>query len=175
LIEQGRRWPGDAMDGAPEQRPKQILWRSLLAGALLLLVGLVSTAFLLGNVASDVSIWVLGRSVTGRVVDQGVEQIGDANEGELTFRYLITYEFTTRSGRTITKTTTLAAPEWSSLGVGSPVSVLYFPLFPSHARLADQRFIAVYLCSYLPFALVGWAGMSLGWYLFRQGTGHPHP
>jgi hypothetical protein len=161
------------MDGSTERVTRQWQWGRTIAGAVLLLAGVASTVFLLSNLASDLAVWVLGRSATGQVVEQWVERIGDADEGELSFHYYVRYEFTTASGRTITKTTRLAVTEWSNLEVGGPVAVLYFPLYPSHARLADQRFIGVYLCSYLPFAIAGWAGMSAGWYLLRQGAGRP--
>jgi hypothetical protein len=152
---------------------KQVLWRETIAGALLFAFGLICAGFLTVSLAKDLSLWVLGRSVTGRVTEQWVERIGEQQEGELTFHYYIRYEYTTQSGRTFAKTTTLSVTEWSNLEVGSPTEVIYFPLVPSHARLADQRFISIYACAYFPFVVVAWAGLKAGRYLLRQGIGRP--
>jgi hypothetical protein len=152
---------------------KQVLWRETIAGVLLFALGLICAGFLTISLANDLSLWVLGRSVTGQVTDQWVERIGEQEEGELTFRYYVRYEYTTRSGQTFAKTTTLSVIEWSNLDVGSPVEVIYFPLTPSHARPADQRFVSIYACAYIPFAIVAWAGLKAGRYLLRQGIGKP--
>ncbi len=150
---------------------RKILWRETVGGALVFALGLACLGFLVVNLSSDLSIWVLGREATGHVTEQWVERLGDQEEGELTFSYHVRYQFTTRRGTVITQASTLGVGEWSSLGEGSPVEVVYFPLIPSHARLADQRFIPVYACTYLPFAIVAWAGLRAGRYLLRQGVG----
>jgi hypothetical protein len=155
------------------ESPRRILWRETLLGILVLSIGLATAGFVAINLASDLSIWVLGRRVEGQVVDQWVERIGDQEEGELSFRYLIRYQFTTPRGRTISKDTTLSVLEWSNLKEGGPIDVVYFPLYPDHARPADQRFVSIYACAYIPFAVVAWAGLRVGLYLFGHGIGKP--
>jgi hypothetical protein len=152
---------------------KRILWRETIAGVLLLAAGLVCAGFVAANLANDLSVWVLGRSATGHVTEQWVERVGDQTEGELAFRYYMRYDYTTQSGKVFTQTTTMSVTEWSNFDVGSPVEVIYFSLAPSRARLADQRFISIYVCAYLPFAIVAWAGLKAGSYLLRLGIGRP--
>ncbi|MFC2023829.1 DUF3592 domain-containing protein [Chloroflexota bacterium] len=137
-------------------------------GALLLTLGLACLVFLGFNLVKDLSLWLLGRTLSGQVVDQWVERLDDRQQGELTFRYLIRYRYTTPNGQTFTKESTLSSLEWSGLTEGSPVSVIYFPLKPEHARLEDRRYAMVYLCGYLPFGLMGWVAMRAGWNVIRS-------
>jgi hypothetical protein len=48
------------------------------------------------------------------------------------------------------------------------ISVIYFPLYPAHARLEEAQFIPILLCSYLPLGLVGWLGLRGGWHFIRS-------
>jgi hypothetical protein len=135
---------------------------------MLLLVGLAAAAFVFGSLAADLSLWLLGRRTAATVVDQWAERVGEQEEGELTFRYFVRYEFTAPGGRVITKTSPLSVLEWGAMETGGTVSVIYFPLYPSHTRLEEARFIPILLCSYLPLALVGWVGIRGGWDLIRS-------
>ena len=139
-----------------------------VAGALILVLGLVCLTVLVINLGRDLSIWVLGRRVTAQVVDSWYEMVDVADGAEFTARYFITYEFTTPAGKIITGTSQLGGMEWSALGVGSPVDIVYFPLYPVHNRLDDTRFILLLAITYLPLVFLTWAGLTLGCYLLRR-------
>jgi hypothetical protein len=141
---------------------------STAGGLLLLSIGLACLVFLGFNVARDFALWLVGRTILGEVTEQWVERLDDRQEGELTFRYLIRYRYTASNGQTFARDSTLSANEWSGLTVGSPVSVIYFPLYPAHARLEDRRYAMVYMCAYLPFGLLAWVSLRAGWHLFRS-------
>jgi hypothetical protein len=146
-------------------------WLRTLVGVLLLLVGLACLAFVAVSLGKDVAIWFLGQHTTAEVEDLWVEQIGDNQEGELQFNYLVRYHFAVPGGEVITRTVRLDVREWSTLTEGGPLAVIYFPLYPGLNRLEDARFIPLLVCSYVPIALLGWLGLSLGWYLLRpRGT-----
>jgi hypothetical protein len=139
-----------------------------VAGALILVVGLVCLTVLVVNLGRDLSLWVLGRRVTAQVVDSRYEMVDVADGAEFTARYFITYEFTTPAGKIITGTSQLGGMEWSALGVGSPVDIVYFPLYPVHNRLDDTRFILLFAITYVPIVFLTWAGLTLGCYLLRR-------
>ena len=139
-----------------------------VAGALILVLGLVCLTVLVVNLARDLSIWVLGRRVTAQVVDSWYEMVDVADGAEFTARYFITYEFTTPAGKIITGSSQLGGMEWSALGVGSPVDIVYFPLYPVHNRLDDTRFILLLAITYLPLVFLTWAGLTLGCHLLRR-------
>ena len=141
-----------------DEPPGGAALRKALPGGMVLLVGLAVTIVLVGSLAADVSLWLLGRRVTATVVDQWVERIGEQDGRELAFRYFV-HEFTTSSGQVVAKTSTLSVLEWAAPEKGGQVSVVHFPLYPAHTRLMERRFIFFLLCSYLPLALVGWAGL----------------
>jgi hypothetical protein len=139
-----------------------------VAGALILVLGLVCLTVLVVNLARDLSIWVLGRRVTAQVVDSWYERVEVDDGAEFTARYFITYEFTTPAGKIITGTSQLGGLEWSALGVGSPVDIVYFPLYPLHNRLDDTRFILLLTITYVPIVFLTWVGLTLGCYLLRR-------
>jgi len=138
-----------------------------LSGVLFLVIGLILLAFVVVNLARDASIWVLGRRVTAEVVDLWVEQTGENEEEELTFRYFVRYQFTTSDDQVITGTSSVWVNEWAFMREGSPVAVVYFPLYPAHNRLDESRLVPILACAYLPFALLSWAGLVVGWNLIR--------
>jgi hypothetical protein len=145
---------------------------------MLLLVGLAAAAFVLGSLAADLSLWLLGRRTNATIVDQWAERVGEREEGELTFRYFVRYEFTAPGGQVIKKTSPVSVFEWGAMETGGPVSAVYFPLYPAHTRLEEGRFIPILLCSYLPLAFVGWAGLWGGWHLVHSvfpGPQERHP
>ena len=139
-----------------------------IAGVLILVLGLVCLTVLVVNLARDLSIWVLGRRVTAKVVDSWYEMVDVADGAEFTARYFVTYEFATPAGKAITGTTQLGGMEWSALGVGSPVDIVYFPLYPLHNRLDDTRFILLLAITYVPIIFLTWVGLTLGCYLLRR-------
>lgn len=145
------------------QRP---LGRSLV-GILLFVIGLACAAFLAYFLFQDLSLWVFGRRTLAEVVDLKVEQIGDFDEGELTFRYFVEYRFTTPGGQTITSISPADVREWGALQIGGPAAVVYFPLYPAHNRLDESRFVSILACAYLPLVMVSWICLGLGWYLFQ--------
>ncbi|MFN2292400.1 MAG: DUF3592 domain-containing protein, partial [Anaerolineae bacterium] len=138
-------------NGAASSRPPL---SQVLAAMGLFILGLALAVFLVYNLARDASLWVLGREVTAEVVSLWVEPIGDAEEGELSFRYYMEYRFETPGGRTITKTTRLDVREWGALQEGGPVRIVYFPLVPSHSRLEESRFLPALACAYVPLVVV---------------------
>ncbi len=144
-------------------------WGRLLAGVLVLSLGLACvlvTAFFL---LRDVSIWILGRSVEAEVVDLWLNQTNEAAEGELTFEYYVRYRFTTSNGRTITRDSPVSGIEWSGLSPGSRVDVRYFPLYPQHNRLDDSRFVPILACAYVPVVLICGLIVAGGWHLIQTG------
>ena len=48
---------------------------------------------------------------------------------------------------------------------GSPVDVVYFPLYPNHNRLDESRFMPLLACSYVPLIMLSLAGLAAGRYL----------
>ncbi|MDY0018868.1 MAG: hypothetical protein RBT47_02595 [Anaerolineae bacterium] len=93
----------------------------IVFGALLLIIGLGAAAFMLANLAEDLSLWIFGRKTTGYVTDQIAECAGaEEGEGEMTCEYFIQYEFLTSSGEVITRTASVAAQEWGGVAKGNP-------------------------------------------------------
>jgi hypothetical protein len=50
---------------------------------------------------------------------------------------------------------------------GGSINVVYFPLYPSHNRIDDSRFVPALACAYIPFLLVCAFAASVGWRLAR--------
>ena len=138
-----------------------------LVGVVILILGLVCLAVLVASLAKDMSIWVLGRHVTAEVVDSWYELNEDVKGVEFSARYFITYRFATPRGRVVEGTSQVGGMEWSSLGVGSPVDVVYFILYPLHNRLDDSRFVLFLAITYVPLAFFTWAGLTAGCHLLR--------
>jgi hypothetical protein len=86
-----------------------------LLGFFLLVFGLSGLAFVVVNLAKDVSLWVFGEQATAQIVDLWAERTG-GDEAQPTFSYYMRYRFTTKDGRTISRTTRVAAAEWAGLG-----------------------------------------------------------
>ncbi len=84
-------------------------------GLTTLFLGLACLAFATANFVVDGSLWLLGRKTAATVVEAWTEPIGTEKRGELSFKCLIRYQFTTTSGHTITGTSTVGPGEWSSL------------------------------------------------------------
>lgn len=137
-------------------------WVGMMAGGLLLIISLVCLAFLAVLLARDLSIWVLGRHTTAEVVDLWVERTSEEGAAELTFDYYVQYQFEASNGQVVTRTAIMAALEWSGIGIGSPVDVVYFTLYPAHNRLDDSRYIPVLACAYVPLVFLCLAGLMAG-------------
>ena len=75
--------------------------------------------------------------------------------------------FTTPVGQTLTSVSSIGVNEWGSLDEGDGIAVVYSPLYPAHNRLDDRRFVPVYACTYIPTAVLGWAGLMFGWRLLQ--------
>lgn len=54
------------------------------------------------------------------------------------------------------------------LEVGSPIDVVYFPLYPAHNRLDESRLIPILVLAYVPLVALGLVGLWGGWYLVRS-------
>jgi hypothetical protein len=83
----------------------------------LLAFGLVCLTVAIVNLSQDVSLWVLGRRTTARVIDAWVEQGGE-NPDPTTFQYFVRYEFTGLDGKIVHGEARVGAQEWASLGLG---------------------------------------------------------
>jgi len=140
---------------------KDPVLRRAAAGLLLLAIGLCCATFIVASLARDVSLWAFGRRARAVVVETWAEPIG----GESGFQYFIRYQFRTADGQIITRKTSIAAQEWTSLELGGPVEVVYLPLYPAHNRLDDARLVPVLACAYLPFLFLSGAGLAWGWRL----------
>lgn len=92
---------------------------SLIAGAIVLTLGLGISGLTATYLAKDISLWLFGKETLAHVTDLWVEQINEDEEGELSFEYFAEYQFTTPEGTAITKVTTLAPQEWSGLNKGT--------------------------------------------------------
>jgi hypothetical protein len=143
-----------------------------VAGALLVLFGLVCLAVVLVSLARDLPIWVLGRRTQAEVLETWLEQTRSNDEGELSFEYFVRYQFTTSRGRVLTSVSTIGVNEWSGLEQGDLIIVVYFPPYPAHNRLDDSRFVPIYACTYVPTVVLGWAGLVFGWRLLQPALAH---
>jgi hypothetical protein len=132
-----------------------------------MLLGLACLTFLLFNLVQDLTIWVLGRPATAKVLELSVVRTNDVDEGELTFDYFVRFQFDTSSGKVITSTSRLDVREWGALNEGGELEVVYFPLYPQHNRIDESRLVSMLACAYLPFTLFTWASLGVGWYLIR--------
>jgi hypothetical protein len=157
-----------------------------LVGSVLLTVGLGCLTFLVINLVTDLSIWILGRRTTAEVVAAWVEETSEENATEQTFEYFVRYRFSTSSSEVFTRTTRVGVQEWGGLGMGGPVgaiyqeqrkvpthgvgslergiliAVVYFPPYPAHNRLDDSRFVPLLACTYVPLIGLSWAGLTAG-------------
>ena len=136
-----------------------------LRGLFLLAAGLFSMVLLLNSLAPQVARWVLGERVMAEVVDSWTEPVGDAEDGVLDFRYFVRYRFTTANGTVITNTAPVSMSEWSGLGEGSRVAVVYFPSRPDRNQLDESRYALLLSCSYVPFLAASGLALVAG---FRQ-------
>lgn len=139
------------------------------AGVLLLVVGLglVVVAVWLGR---DVPLWLFGRRVEAEVVDVWMVQTGESGDEdfkEVYFDFFAEYQFTTEAGQVITRTAKLAVSEWSELGKGSRVAVIYSPSRPDRAQLDNRRFLPLFTVCYVPILLLTFALLAGGWNLLR--------
>ncbi len=148
-------------------------WARTLGGGLFLTLGLVCVALLLYSLGRDLSLWVLSRETTAEVTELWVEQIGDRQEGELNFHYFARYRFITPSGTVIVDSTRLDVRSWGALREGGPIEVVYFPPYPAYNRLEESRFVPILACAYVPFFIVAWAALGVGWYLVRPEASRP--
>jgi len=113
----------------------------MVAGVLLLILGLLCAGILVYGLVTDLSIWVLGRRTMAEVLDLWVERTSESDAQELTFEYFASYRFTIPGGKTITSSSKLDVREWGSLEKGGDVSVVYFPPIPRHNRVDEARFV----------------------------------
>ena len=138
-------------------------WK-IIAGLVILTLGILLSVFLIKFSISDVSIWVFGKTVYGVVDEKGYELV-DETAGELTFTYHAEYSFRTDDGERFTGITSLSAQEWSALIEGGDVKIVYSPFDPSNNRIDDSRFVPLLMCSYIPIILIAWFLLIQGWNL----------
>jgi len=139
----------------------------IVAGGMLVLLGAVCLGVVLFGLAQDLPIWLFGRRIQAEVLDVWLERTSADDEGELSFEYFVRYQFTTPRGQVITRVSTVGVNEWSGLEKGGQIIAVYFPPYPAHNRLDDSRLVPVYACTYVPTAVLGWAGLLFGWRLLR--------
>jgi hypothetical protein len=138
-----------------------------VVGLLLLIISLPLLVLIANYMVKDFSIWVLGQRTTARVVDLRVERIGDNQEGEISFKYYVDYAFVTSNGKQYSGSSSLGAMEWSGLKKGGSIQIKYFPLYPSHSRLDDSRYISFYICTYVPITFFVLAGFIAAVHLLK--------
>jgi hypothetical protein len=170
-----------------------------LVGSVLLTIGAGCLIFIVVNLATDLSIWALGRRTSAEVVTAWVEETSEEDATEQTFEYFVRYRFSTSSGEVFTRTTRIGVQEWGGLGMGGPVgaiyqeqrkvpthgvgsleggvsvAVVYFPLYPAHNRLDDSRFVPLLACTYVPLVALSWAGLTAGRNLLKSRSGAYRP
>jgi len=156
-------------------------------GSCILLTGLALAGVLSYYRVNDLSLWFFGRHTTGWVIDLWMEAIGDPQSQEKQFQYFARYQFVAGDDRLLTGESRLGAMEWSGLmpavvldaahanqtiGEQMPrdscVKVVYFPLYPQHNRIAQDRLIPVLACAYLPLLGLCWACFMVGAYLVEK-------
>ncbi len=87
-----------------------------MVGVLLLILGVACLAFIVVNMARDLSLWVFGQQVEASVVNLWAERTSDEDADQHTFRYFVRYQFVTPDGETITGTSGVNPVEWVGLG-----------------------------------------------------------
>lgn len=142
-----------------------------IGGVLLLTIGAAVFLFTLVFAAKDIPLWVFGKHTQAKVIETWVERtdnLGDREGGELKFRYLVRYRFTPPKGQVITSTSKASATEWSGMGEGQNVEIVYFPLYPNLNRLDDSRWVFFLSCTYIPLIVISVIGLRLGWYMLTS-------
>jgi len=140
-------------------------------GVLLLAIGLIVFIPMLSFAVKDFPLWVFGRHIQAEVLETWVEQTNDIDDregGELKFEYYLRYQFATPGGRVITKTSRASATEWSGMGEGQNIDIVYFPLYPNLNRLDDSRWVLFLSCTYLPLIVISFIGLRVGWYMLTS-------
>jgi len=142
-----------------------------IGGALLLAIGLVVFVVMLSFAVKDFPLWIFGKHVQAEVVETWVERtdnIGEREGGELKFDFYLRYQFTTPGGQVVTKTSKASAIEWSGMGKGQNIDIVYFPLYPDLSRLDDSRWVLFLSCTYLPLIVISIIGLRVGWYMLTS-------
>jgi len=138
----------------------------MVAGVLLLLVGLACAGFLVVSLADQIPFW-LGRRAMAEVVDHWTEWVGEDSQGQRIYHYFIRYHYTTPDGETVSQISRLSGQEWVASDVGNQVAILYSPLHPDRIRLDYRRFMPLYAGCGLPIAIVAGVGLVFGWRFIR--------
>ncbi len=142
-----------------------------IGGVLLLAVGLFIFTAMLYYAAQDFPLWIFGRHTQAEVVETWVERTDNIQEGEggeFTFDFYLRYQFATSDGQIITKTSKASAIEWSGMGKGQSIDILYFPLYPNLNRLDNSRWVFFLSCTYLPLIVISLIGLRVGWYMLTS-------
>ncbi|MBN1316254.1 MAG: hypothetical protein JXA42_12320 [Anaerolineales bacterium] len=140
---------------------------SKIAGLLLLIISLPLLVIILNYLVKDFSIWFLGQRITAEVVDLRLVRTSSEDETEYTFDYFVDYAFKLPNGDLVIGSSAVGGMEWSGMKKGGPVLVKYFPLYPSHNRLDDSRFVGFYICTYIPITAFVLAGFLAAVHLLR--------
>jgi hypothetical protein len=140
----------------------------VLAGTVILVLGLAGCLFLAINLARDASLWLLGRHTAAQVIDSRIEMTTAADPEDVVVHCYIEYQFATPAGQVFERSTRVAPNEL--VEVGGSVAVVYFPLYPAHNRLDESRYVPLLACAYLPLMLVSFAVLSVGWHMVGSGT-----
>ena len=101
-----------------------------IGGFLLLAVGVMFLAFTAYYAAKDFPLWVFGKQTKAEVVEIWIEQLNELQgreDGVLDYSYNVKYQFTTSSGKVITKTTQPAQMNGLGCGRGKKLILCIFP------------------------------------------------
>lgn len=142
-----------------------------IGGILLLAIGLVVFIAMFSFAVKDIPLWIFGKHTQAEVVETWVERtdnLGEREGGDLKFDFYLRYQFTIPSGQVVTKTSKASAIEWSGMGKGQTIDIVYFPLYPDLSRLDDSRWVLFLSCTYLPLIVISILGLRVGWYLLTS-------
>jgi hypothetical protein len=84
-----------------------------LTGVLLLVLGLACLAYVVVQLANDLSLWLWGKQVEAEVVEMWADPVGEAQDGVLSFEYFVRYQFVTPDGQVVTGMAQVGPGEWA--------------------------------------------------------------
>lgn len=131
-------------------------------GIILLVLGVGIFVFISFQLFDDLQIWFFGYQTTGTVVNKGYEQINDDSYNK-EFEYYLEYEFHAADGRPLSGSSSVSVAEWSMYPMSGDISILYSRLDPTINKIDDSQYLALFVCAYIPFIILGLLSLSSGW------------
>lgn len=119
---------------------------TLWVGSFLFLVGIVFTVIGLQNALKEQLFRAHGLVVDATVTDKSIERA--TRGGNPVTRYLVSYRFTSSSGKEVESSTEVPVEEWEHLEAGRTFQVTYLPDAPESSwvqSMGENTWIAVYV------------------------------